>query len=1110
MATALLDKLKVKKSPQVKNIIEVQFKPATKQETIEIKTKIIDKRNEDTIDRITWIENIEQKLKVHKKFSQAKPSSVQIPKKKTKKLKTRLKLVPVEETKEQLSEIPVPKMPETEIPVPEIPVSEIPVPEIPVPEMPSIKRQSPIKTVKQGPLSMLKIGDTPLNKRINKPTDNTRIQASSYYMNNREIFVNFMISLFGKYKSELGLTESEATCNRDDDSEFSPMAHQKIVRDYIAQFTPYRGVLLFHGLGSGKTCSSIAITEGMKTSKQVIIMTPASLRMNYVEELKKCGDSLYRKNQFWEFINTQSQPTIIDHLSSVLQLSVEYIEKQGGAWLMNITKPSNFNTLDSSQKKSLDLQLNEMIRYKYKFINYNGLRMSNLKNLTQNFTINPFDNAVVVIDEAHNFVSRIVNKLGKEDTLSGKLYDYLMSADEARIVLLTGTPIINYPNEIAILFNILRGYIKTWTFQLTINKEKKISKDYFESIFKSTILGGNIMDYISYNHTNTKLVITRNPFGFVNKTRKNTYEGVRIGDRGQISDVDFINLITKILSKNDITVNPNGISVTNYKALPDTLSEFQSYFIDQTGEVKNMNLFKKRILGLTSYFRDMVSLMPRYDKSEDFHIVHIPMSDFQFSVYEEARVQERKLELQNAKRRKRGTDNVFEDTSSTYRIFSRAFCNFVFPRPHIIRPLPGKSTDIENTILQETADEDLLDAVSIEEKKANVDGRYEIDELEQLVNPDNESYDQRITSVLKQLKTEKDRFLTPKALEIYSPKFLNILENVENAEHKGLHLIYSQFRTLEGIGILKLIFEANGFAQFKLKKEAENWILDIPEDSLGKPMFGLYTGTETPEEKELLRNVFNGTWQYLPPSLATQLKKRSSNNLYGEIIKVIMITASGAEGISLKNVRYVHITEPYWHPVRLEQVIGRARRLCSHQELPEELRTVKVFLYLMTFTKSQLESDDSIELRLKDKSKIDNITPVTTDEALYEISTAKEKITKSLLLAVKEASIDCALHSKAGDKEKLKCFSFGSVNSSKFSFLPSYSEEDDDKDDARNKRKITWQATEIELDGIKYALNQSTGDVYNLESYIKGNPIQIGKLIIEGTGKKQTYRLEFI
>ena len=69
----------------------------------------------------------------------------------------------------------------------------------------------------------------------------------------------------------------------------------------------------------------------------------------------------------------------------------------------------------------------------------------------------------------------------------------------------------------------------------------------------------------------------------------------------------------------------------------------------------------------------------------------------------------------------------------------------------------------------------------------------------------------------------------------------------------------------------------------------------------------------------------------------------------GEIIKILMITSSGAEGISLRNTRYVHITEPYWHPVRIEQVIGRARRICSHQDLPPELRPVNVFLYLMRF-----------------------------------------------------------------------------------------------------------------------------------------------------------------
>ena len=999
----------------------------------------------------------------------------------------------------------------------------------------------------EGPTSMLKIGDEVLGNRRGRKDPDVSVKASSYYMNNREIFVNFMSSLFGPYKEELRSEAGKASCTQSDDTKFEAMPHQKIVRDYINLYTPYRGLLLYHGLGSGKTCSSVAIAEGMKTDKQIIVMTPASLRMNYIEELKKCGDNLYRKNQFWEFVSTRENPELIEPMSNVLSLSVEFIRKRGGAWLMNVTKPANFDKLNSEQKVNLDEQLNEMIRYKYKFINYNGLRESHLTALTNNFTKNPFENAVIIIDEAHNFVSRIVNKLGKKDSLSGRLYEYLMTAQNAKIIMLTGTPIINYPNEIGIMFNILRGKIKTWYFKLTINKERKVSQEYFTNLFKSTILGGNVLDYLEYKPTSTTLVITRNPFGFINKTKKGTYEGVKIGERGNISDDDFVQLVTKILSKNNITINPSGIQVQSYKALPDTLDEFKAYFIDSTNEVKNMGLFKRRILGLSSYFRSaQENLMPRYEKTPQyFHLIKLPMSDFQFGVYEEARAQERKVELNNArKQKKKSGDNTYEETVSTYRIFSRAFCNFVFPRPDIKRPMPSKAEILETTTedletaeqnerllrddlskgktaskskerqreiaLEVTVDEDLLDGASTKERLNNVDGRYDADELAKESSNDSEdgpgSYEEEIKEALKQLNANREKYLSPEGLETYSPKFLNILENVKDTDHRGLHLIYSQFRTLEGIGVLKLVLEANGFTRFKIKKTGEQWKLDISAEDQGKPTFALYTGSETPEEKEIIRNVFNGAWKYIPTSLADQLQEIASNNLYGEIIKVLMITASGAEGISLKNVRYVHITEPYWHPVRIEQVIGRARRICSHQDLPEIHRTVEVFMYLMTFSQKQLNSDESIELRLKDKSKIDNLTPITSDEALYESATIKEEINVKILQAVKEASIDCALHSKAGDKEQLKCFSFGSVNSSKFSFQPSIDQEESDTVADKNKTKITWKAVELTLEGIKYAYNKLTREVYDLDSYNRGQPVQVGTISITGKGKTEQYK----
>ena len=1087
MSEALLARLKVKNQATRPEEIAVQFRPPARHEDVVIKAQVIDKRKEAGIDRAQFLNTIANGRKIERKGvppphevvmiekPEVEEAKIEKPKRKPRKLKKKLKL---------LDDDSLPSLPQ---------------------------RKSPIGVARIADAQLVQIGKTPIDNRIKKKTDPVAVRASAYYLNNRQIFVNFISSLFAPYKSELAAAALTASCEQRQGEAFSLMGHQKIVRDYLNLYTPYRGLLLYHGLGSGKTCSSIAIAEGMKGERKVIVMTPASLRRNYYEELKKCGDSLYRKNQHWEFVKVTGEN--IATLSSVLNLSVEYIKSKGGAWLVDISKPTNFSSLDNEQKKSLDKQLDEMIRYKYQFISYNGLLKTHMKELTTgpNGKYNPFDNAVVIIDEAHNLVSMIVNKLTRrdEDSTSMQLYDLLMNADNAKIVLLSGTPIINYPNEIGILFNILRGYIKTWFFKLDINTERRITKDTFTQIFKSTQLGGNVMDYIDYNASNTTLTITRNPFGFVNKTSKGAYDGVRVGERGEMSDDDFVGHVTRLLVNERLKVA--NVRYENYKALPDTLDDFKAKFVDSENEVQNMGLFKRRIMGLASYFRSaQENLMPRYSKGENFHIERIDMSDFQFGVYEEARVQERKTEMNNAKKRKRNANvnGIYEDTTSTYRIFSRAFCNYVFPRSEIRRPLPGDDLDdltSQNTKnLAITADEDILDA---ETPGENIDGKYEAQDLVDVqASSDKSDYDDRIADALAQLESRKEEFLSPEALKTFSPKFLAILQNIKNPEHKGLNLVYSQFRTLEGIGIFGLVLKANGFAEFRIKQVGGNWTLDIPLEDMGKPMFALYTGTETPEQKEIVRNIFNGDWSYIPPSLESQVRRISGNNLYGEVIKVFMITASGAEGISLKNTRYVHIVEPYWHPVRTNQVIGRARRICSHQELPESLRTVDVFLYLMQFSKKQLESEATIELRLKDVSKLDATRPITSDEALYEIATLKEEVTDKLLHAVKEASVDCALHTTAEGPEKLQCLTFGSIDPDAFSYAGSYTDEDTDAIAQQNQRTDKINAVEVTFDGIKYFYDRRSNALYEYESFKRGQAVQIG------TMKKRdgSYEISFV
>ena len=894
------------------------------------------------------------------------------------------------------------------------------------------------------------------------------------------------------------------------------------------------------------TATSIAIAEGMKSSKQVIIMTPASLRANYVEELKKAGDLLYKRNQFWEWISLDQYPEALQPMSAVLNLPQEYIRRHKGAFFINVSKPTNYDELNDIDRKVLEEQLNEMISAKYRFINYNGLRATRLAEMTSNYSRNIFDNAVVVIDEAHNLISRIVNKLKKEKSipdeersnkkkaevqseaqpeepgifgentpinLATKLYYMLLRAKNARIVLLSGTPVINYPNEFGILFNILRGYIRTWKIQLNVKTEKKIDRESLKNI----LLGEKTLDYLDYSPASKILTITRNPFGFKNKIKKETgYQGVANSKKDEsgglelddefTSDDDFERKIIGILRRNDIDVIPQGIKIINKKALPDDLDTFMARYInDSDKKLKNTDALKRRILGLSSYFKSaQESLLPRYNKTigVDYHIVRIPMSDSQFKIYETARKEERKMEK---KKPKQTNAELFEEKSSTYRIFSRLFCNFALPE----RPIPDKKKKPTTEKGKEEEEEDESEQSNIaqiikegvrEESKQDVqddrEGEIEGDEILEKIGGD--TYKERLEDMLRNVKEHANDFLTPEALQIYSPKFLHILENIQDPEYEGLHLLYSQFRTLEGIGLFCLTLEKNGFARFNIKKNSMgSWQIDIPEIDQGKPTYALYTGTETSEEKEIMRHIYNGEWDDIPESIAVELKAKYNNNNMGEVIKVFMITSSGSEGINLRNTRYVHIMEPYWHPVRSEQVIGRARRICSHKALPLALQTLEVFVYLMVFTETQLKSDEAIELKQKDLSKAIPRLPQTSDQYLYEISEIKAGLTAQLTDAVKESAFDCYIYSNG------KCVNFGDPTNDKFAYVPDYADQQNDISVQANKETIKWLGKPVTLNGVKYVyrrMSKTLLNIYDLTSYESALkdpsiiPLQIGTL----------------
>ena len=204
--------------------------------------------------------------------------------------------------------------------------------------------------------------------------------------------------------------------------------------------------------------------------------------------------------------------------------------------------------------------------------------------------------------------------------------------------------------------------------------------------------------------------------------------------------------------------------------------------------------------------------------------------------------------------------------------------------------------------------------------------------------------------------------------------------------------------------------------------------------------------------------------------------------------------------------------EPYWHPVRTQQVIGRARRICSHIDLPEEERKIKVFYYIMKFTDNQIETKMNIDIRNNDTSKVDtkNLRPFTSDESLYEICQRKEKTSSQILKNIKEASIDCAVHSTSSSSELLECYSFGNnVDPNVFSYKPNIKDESKDgKQDKLNEVREQWRAKKVTIDDIDYAIRldnkgKETDMVYDLDSYLQAlkNPnvkiMLVGRVIIK-------------
>ena len=129
----------------------------------------------------------------------------------------------------------------------------------------------------------------------------------------------------------------------------------------------------------------------------------------------------------------------------------------------------------------------------------------------------------------------------------------------------------------------------------------------------------------------------------------------------------------------------------------------------------------------------------------------------------------------------------------------------------------------------------------------------------------------------------------------------------------------------------------------------------------------------------------------------------SLENKQGKFIKLILGSKVMNEGISLSNVGEVHILDVYYNFGRVDQVIGRAIRWCSHYKQMTEKNQfpiVSVYKYVVS-----LENG------------------LSSEEELYRKAEKKYLLIKKIERTMKEIAIDCPLNLQGNIfKEELKEF----------------------------------------------------------------------------------------
>jgi len=710
--------------------------------------------------------------------------------------------------------------------------------------------------------------------------------------------------------------QADKECNLD----FEIMPHQQFVRNFMSLDTPYNSLLLYHELGTGKTCSAIGITEEMRhymkqtgNRAKIIIIASPNVRQNFRSQL--FDDS-----------------------------KLEKVGKQTGAWSLNtcvgnsLIKEVTHTQNQPLRREQVQRRIDAIIRENYVFMGYEefGIVMNNVGDVEPildtdsqetkdkkqeriNMIRREFDNSLIVIDEVHNVIGE--NK--KDKRRSTMIVRLTKLCENLRFLFLTATPMYNSHKEIVWLTNLMN---------LNDNRPTMSTNQVFQDngafVEERKDNNGNLIQESGEDLLKRKLI------GYVSYVR------------GE---------------------NPYAFPFRVYPALfaePDHVLAQKTYPTLQMNE-KNI------------------------PEGIEFLDVYVStMSPYQQKVYN----------LFIEKQKEKSAFMNMERFGYTWLSTPLSLLNMVYPTEDVDAYVE-KDEPMDPGMMAECHGAEGLNSVVSYEETAGAEGTG-IPLLSEF-------------EYKPEVLEKHGRIFELEKIGSFSAKIAQICKCIQQST--GIVLIYSKF-IQAGLIPMALALEEMGFTR---AGKANTY---FKEDLRKPPLDALTMKPKTETGSHTAKYVMITGQKKVSPDNKYDLKLvTSSSNFDGKNVKVVLISEAGSEGLDFKNIRQVHVLDPWYNMNRIEQTIGRAVRTRSHCKLPFEQRNVEIYMHA-TYLDDKVESADMYMYRLAEKKakmigKVTRLLKETAVDCLLNIEQqnfSQEKLNKtiSLTLSTNQKKIDY----QVGDK----------------------------------------------------------------------------------------------